>query len=74
MFILGATSLFFPIIGSFLVQHIGFRKSLDLMSFLLLLNSIIYLMSTVFDWRKEKNEPVTLIFTTEEEEEERRLL
>ena len=52
----GFTTLVFPIIGSALVEHFGFRLTLDLVSIGLLLNSMVYVISTLKDWRSERRE------------------
>lgn len=49
MFMVGLTNLVFPIIGGALVQHFGFRLTLDLVSIALLLNSLVYVLSTMKD-------------------------
>ena len=56
MLILGFTTLLFPIVGSALVQHFGFRLALDLVSIALLLNSSIYVGFTIKDWISERKE------------------
>ena len=46
----------FPIIGSAMVEAIGFRYAIDMMSGVLLINALIYLFSTIADWRDEQRE------------------
>ena len=53
---LGCSSMVFPIIGSAMVEAIGFRYAIDMMSGVLLINALIYLFSTIADWRDEQRE------------------
>lgn len=50
MFLFGLTTLCFPIIGSALVQQFGFISAFDIVGFILLANSTVYLVSTLIDW------------------------
>ena len=58
MFTMGLITLVFPIIGGALVQHFGFRLTLDLVSIALLLNSLVYVGSTLKDWLSERKENI----------------
>ena len=53
---MGFGILVFPIIGSSLVENLGFRVAIDVTSMVLLINSRVYLAATLGDWRKERRE------------------
>ena len=59
--IYGVFMLLFPIIGSALVERIGFRYSLDIIGLVLLINSIVYLLSTIRDWKETEKKKVEVI-------------
>ena len=50
MFLLGFATLIFPILGSALVEKFGFVATFDIAGFVLLVNSAVYLISTLIDW------------------------
>lgn len=50
----GLNTFLFPIIGSGMVKSCGFRTAMDSISIVLLLNSLLYLISTLSDWKREK--------------------
>ena len=58
-FIFGVSCLIFPVIGSALAEHLGFRAAMDVVSGILLITSTLYHTSTIYDWiseQKERNE------------------
>lgn len=67
----GLACLVFPIVGSALVKSFGFRMGFDIISIVLVLNSVLYLVSAIVDWRKERKE---LARFSQEAEEKRHLL
>ena len=62
--------LVFPIIGSALVKAVGFQSAFDIFSLVLLINSSIYLVSTMIDWREERMKRGTCLDRNEAEEEQ----
>ena len=52
----GLSTLVFPIAGSALVKSVGFRLSFDIISIGLLLNGMVYFVSGLKEWRKEREE------------------
>ena len=67
---IGVGNLIFPIVGSALVKSAGFRSGFDIIGVVLLVNSGVYLVSTMKEWKKEREEGAGL----EQEEEHSRLL
>lgn len=66
-FLFGFSTLVFPIVGSALVDWLGFRRACDVLSIVLLLNALIYFIVTVQDWHEERKE--AHIYHIQEEEE-----
>lgn len=52
----GSNTLVYPIVGSALVEWLGFRAAYDVISMVLLVNSLLYLVFTAKDWKMERNE------------------
>ena len=55
-FLLGIAMLFYTILGSAIVQAVGFRWAFDIVSIVLVISSTIYTVSTIVDWRAERRE------------------
>lgn len=58
----GSNTLVYPIVGSALVEWLGFRAAYDVISMVLLVNSLIYLVFTAKDWKMERKERVKSSF------------
>ena len=57
-FLFGVCTFIFPIIGSALVEHLGFRAAIDSISGVLLVNSTLYFVSCLSDWKQESREMI----------------
>ena len=51
----GLGNLAYPILGSALVEWLEFRAAFDVISMVLLINSLVYLIFTFKDWKTEIN-------------------